>query len=114
MRAVLFPAADEVRMADLPQPLPGRGEAVVRVRASGLCHTDVEVMHGRYGTGAFPLAPGHEFAGEVAAAGEGVSIAEGTRVVVDPNLSCGTESVKETLFKSIPLGRLGCPLCGGR
>ena len=90
MRAVVFPRAGAVRLDTLADPVPGPGEAVVRVRASGLCHTDIEVMRGHYGTGAFPLAPGHEFAGEVVAVGPDVSDpAVGARVVVDPNLSCG-------------------------
>lgn len=90
MKAVLYPAAGEVTLADLPDPAPGPGEAVVAVRASGLCHTDIDVLHARYGPGAFPVVPGHEFAGEVIALGSDVDgFSLGDRVVVDPNLSCG-------------------------
>ncbi|WFS67352.1 D-altritol 5-dehydrogenase [Agrobacterium leguminum] len=76
----------EVPVADLPP-----GHALVRVKASGLCHTDIDVLHARYGDGAFPVIPGHEYAGEVAAVAADVTgIKAGDRVVVDPNLPCGT------------------------
>lgn len=80
-RAVLA----EVPVADLPP-----GHALVRVKASGLCHTDIDVLHARYGDGAFPVIPGHEYAGEVAAVAADVTgIKVGERVAVDPNLPCG-------------------------
>ena len=72
MKAVVFPAANEVVLSDLPDPVPGRGEAVIAVRASGICHTDIEVLRGNYGTSAFPVVPGHEYAGEVLEVGEDV------------------------------------------
>lgn len=91
MKAISFPAKDAVRLVDLPDPNPGPGEVIVSVRASGLCHTDIEVMRGNYGTSAFPVVPGHEFAGVVAGIGPGVvAVAEGDRVVIDPNIACAT------------------------
>lgn len=90
MKAIVFPMKDRVEVADLTDPSAGPGEVVVRVRASGLCHTDLDVMHSNYGPSAFPLVPGHEFAGEVVAVGPGASgVALGDRVVIDPNLECG-------------------------
>lgn len=60
------------------------------MRAAGLCHTDIDVLHGRYGTGAFPLVPGHEYAGTIEAVAEDVtSVKPGDRVAVDPNIPCG-------------------------
>lgn len=91
MKAVNYPAAGQVVLSDMPDPTPGPGEAVIAVKASGLCHTDIDVLHARYGPGAFPVVPGHEYAGEVVSIGadvQGLSI--GDRVAVDPNLSCGT------------------------
>ncbi len=90
MKAINFPEKDRVEVARLADPAAGVGEVVVRVRASGLCHTDLDVMHANYGTAAFPVVPGHEYAGEVAEVGPGVSgVSVGDRVVVDPNLECG-------------------------
>ena len=91
MKAVCYPARDAVRIADLPEPRAGEGEVVIDVKAGGICHTDIEVLHGNYGTSAFPVVPCHEFAGVVAETGPGVTgISVGDRVVVDPNLECGT------------------------
>ncbi|MEM7709346.1 MAG: alcohol dehydrogenase catalytic domain-containing protein [Pseudomonadota bacterium] len=90
MKAIVFPARGEVAFVDRPDPRPGPGEALVEVRASGICHTDLEVLAANYGPGAFPVVPGHEYAGVVVELGPdtpGPSV--GTRVVVDPNIECG-------------------------
>jgi 2-desacetyl-2-hydroxyethyl bacteriochlorophyllide A dehydrogenase len=90
MRGLVFRAGQAVAVETLPDPAPGPGEVVIAVRASGICHTDMEILRGNYGAAAFPLVPGHEFAGEVVALGSGVaSVAVGDRVVVDPNIGCG-------------------------
>jgi len=91
MQAIVFTDRNQVSFTDLPDPEPGSDEVVVDVRASGICHTDIEVLRGNYGTSAFPLVPGHEYAGEVSAVGSSVTgVSVGDRVVVDPNIECGT------------------------
>ncbi len=91
MKAINYPSKGNVAFVDLPDPRPAAGEVLIRVQASGICHTDIDVMHARYGDGAFPVVPGHEYAGVIADLGKDVSgFAIGDRVVVDPNLSCGT------------------------
>lgn len=90
MQAILFPDRNAVDLTTLPDPRPGAGEVVVAVRASGICHTDIEVLRGNYGTSAFPVVPGHEYAGVITEIGEGVTgLAVGDRVAVDPNVECG-------------------------
>lgn len=89
MRAVEFVGIDAVRVTELPDPEPRAGEVLVRVAASGICHTDVHILRGHV-RAAFPVVPGHEFAGTVVAAGEGVSSDwVGLRVAIDPNAPCG-------------------------
>jgi len=91
MKAIHFVGKGEARFAELPDPALRPGHALIRVMASGLCHTDIDVLHGRYGSSAFPLVPGHEYAGIVEAVADGVtSVREGDRVAVDPNIPCGT------------------------
>jgi threonine dehydrogenase-like Zn-dependent dehydrogenase len=91
MKSVVFTAKNTVQFTDLPEPKPGPGEVVVKVKASGICHTDFEVLKDNYGTGAFPVVPGHEYAGVVVEVGSGVTgVKTGDRVAVDPNLECGT------------------------
>ncbi|WP_337182690.1 zinc-dependent alcohol dehydrogenase family protein [Shinella sp.] len=90
MKAIQFTGKGEARLADLTVGDLPPGHALVQVKAAGLCHTDIDVLHARYGDGAFPLVPGHEYAGEVRAVAEDVTgLRTGDRVAVDPNLPCG-------------------------
>jgi L-idonate 5-dehydrogenase len=79
---------DEV---DVPQPQPGQVQ--IRVRAGGICGSDLSYyFKGKSGDFAVrePFVLGHEVAGEVAALGEGVSgLRVGQRVAVNPGLNCG-------------------------
>lgn len=70
-----------------PEPVPEKGDAIVRVRCAGICATDLELVRGYY---PFTGIPGHEFVGEVASAPPGSSIPAGTRVVGEINIACGT------------------------
>jgi propanol-preferring alcohol dehydrogenase len=70
---------------ELPTPEPGAGEVLVRVKASGLCHTDIHACHGDWPVKPrLPLIPGHEGVGIVEAVGAGPQngIGEGDRVAV--------------------------------
>lgn len=69
---------------EVPVPEPGRGEVLVRVRACGVCHTDLHTIHGDWPVKpALPRIPGHEAVGEVVALGSGVELhAVGDRVGV--------------------------------
>lgn len=90
MKAIVFRQGGAIATEDVPDPVAGPGEVVLRIRASGICHTDVEILRGNYGSSAFPLVPGHEYAGEIIGLGEGVSgLHMGDRVAVDPNFGCG-------------------------
>jgi L-iditol 2-dehydrogenase len=88
MRAVRLQAVGSIDLIEVPDPSPGPGEVLVRVQAAGICGTDRHLFKGE-----FPCAPpvtlGHEFAGEVIATGDGVTLPLGTRVTCDPNIACG-------------------------
>ncbi|HET9894144.1 MAG TPA: zinc-binding dehydrogenase [Streptosporangiaceae bacterium] len=75
MRALVFtgPAKAEVaEVADVSHP--GPGEVIVRSRMVGVCHSDLELLAGRYIIPiSYPITPGHEWAGEVAAVGPDVT-----------------------------------------
>jgi threonine dehydrogenase-like Zn-dependent dehydrogenase len=76
----------ELRLAtDLPEPAPGPGEALVRVRLAGICRTDLEICRGYLG---FRGTPGHEWIGEVIDAPARPALT-GTRVVGEINFGCG-------------------------
>lgn len=90
MKAIYFTGHGIAALAQLPDPELKPGHALIDVNASGLCHTDIDVLHGRYGSSAFPLVPGHEYAGVVIAVAEDVTnVKPGDRVAVDPNIPCG-------------------------
>jgi NADPH:quinone reductase-like Zn-dependent oxidoreductase len=94
MKAALFHefgGPDKVRVEEVPTPTPGAGEALVRVRACGLNHLDLWVLGGMPALKTpVPFWTGCDIAGEVAGLGAGVSgPAPGTRVAVNPSLSCG-------------------------
>mgnify|MGYP005984788493 CR=1 FL=1 len=90
MKAIHFTGHGVAGLENLPEPELKPGHALIEVRASGLCHTDIDVLHGRYGSSAFPLVPGHEYAGVVVSVAEDVTnVKPGDRVAVDPNIPCG-------------------------
>jgi len=90
MKALVYSAPEQFTVTDVPTPEPRGTEVLIRVRACGLCKTDVHIHHGHF-ISAFPLIPGHEFAGEVAAVGSEVSsVRVGDRVTADNERQCGT------------------------
>jgi 2-desacetyl-2-hydroxyethyl bacteriochlorophyllide A dehydrogenase len=71
-------------------PMPRRGEAVVRVAATAVCHTDLEIYTGRHPGVRLPVVMGHEASGVVEAIGEGVGrVHEGQAVLLNPIIACG-------------------------
>lgn len=94
MKAVLFHrhgGPDVLEYSDFPTPEPGPGEVLVRLKAAALNRLDLWVRQGWPGINLdYPHIPGADGAGEIAAAGAGVSSwSAGDRVVINSNLSCG-------------------------
>ncbi|MDO0924502.1 S-(hydroxymethyl)mycothiol dehydrogenase [Streptomyces sp. TG1A-8] len=90
VRGVIAPGKDEpVRIETIVIPDPGPGEAVVRVQACGVCHTDLHYKQGGI-SDEFPFLLGHEAAGVVESVGEGVTdVAPGDFVVLNWRAVCG-------------------------
>jgi len=91
VKAAVFKAPNEaLEVLEVATPDPGPEEALVRVAACGVCHTDLHYLdHGVATFKAPPLILGHEISGTVAAAPEGGTVAEGDRVLVPAVLGCG-------------------------
>jgi NADPH:quinone reductase-like Zn-dependent oxidoreductase len=83
--------AEVLEPAELPEPQPGPGEALVRVRACALNRLDIWTRQGLPGRSVpFPHVLGNDIAGEVAAVGAGVAgVGVGQRVMLQPGTSCG-------------------------
>lgn len=92
MRAMVLAAQrSELEAREVPRPDPGAGELLLRVKACGICRTDLHVVDGDLKEPALPLIPGHQIVGEVIELGAGVTTCKpGDRVGV-PWLggSCG-------------------------
>ena len=91
MLAAVLKGFNNLRIEDVPDPVPGMGEAVVRIKSCGFCATDYKAIKGIRRNVSFPFIPGHEPAGVVAAVGPGVTdFAEGDEVICQPSGFCGT------------------------
>ncbi|MCD4535503.1 alcohol dehydrogenase AdhP [Nocardioides sp. cx-169] len=72
--AVVTSFTEPLEIQDVPVPTPGPGQVLVRIEASGLCHTDIHAAHGDWPVKPTPpFVPGHEGVGIVEALGEGVT-----------------------------------------
>ena len=93
MKALVLKGPGEAVVTELEQPSINPEDVLIRSRAVGICGSDVELYRGIRPEGyyRYPIIPGHEWAGEVAAVGERVqNISPGDKVVVEGFLFCGT------------------------
>ena len=89
MKAMVVPRPMEIEMVDRDIPEPKDGEVLVRIRAVGICGSDVHVFGGHHPQVTFPRVLGHEMAGEIVQVGPGVKERQtGERVVVEPAMAC--------------------------
>jgi S-(hydroxymethyl)glutathione dehydrogenase / alcohol dehydrogenase len=89
--AVLHQALTPLVVEEIRLEPPRAGEALVRVAAAGVCHSDLHLAEGHLGDGRFPTVPGHEAAGVVEEVGDGVGhVAPGDPVALCFVPSCGS------------------------
>lgn len=90
MKALVFYGNEDLRLAEVADPEPGPGEVLIRVKACGICGSDVHGYLGITGRRIPPMIMGHEFSGEVVALGPGVDdVRIGDRVAPYPVVFCG-------------------------
>lgn len=95
MKAACIFGSFDIRYEEVPTPRPREGEVLIRVRAEGVCGSDLLLLSGDFpyikdGRTTYPFTPGHEWAGEVAEVGKGVEgFRVGEAVVGEPSLGCG-------------------------
>jgi len=88
MRAVVYRGINDMRVETVPVPRIGRGELLVKVATCGICGTDLKKIH--MGSHSAPRIFGHETAGVIVEAGEGVqNYSVGDRVMVYHHVPCG-------------------------
>ena len=95
MKAVVVHQVGEpeaLRPEDVPDPRPGPGEVLVRLRTAALNHRDLFICRGQYAGLRFPIIPGSDGAGEIAALGAGVGeLRPGEPVLINPSLDWGDD-----------------------
>jgi len=92
MKAAVLFGPNDVRVVEREVPRPGPQEVLIKVRACAICGTDPKIFaHGWQGQPPYgEYIPGHEYAGEIAALGEGVvGFSVGDRVAIEPHKGCG-------------------------
>lgn len=91
MRAYRITSPGHAALVEVDEPSPGDLDALLRVRAAGVCHTDITLLRSADAGGApLPLTLGHEIAGEVVAVGPSVrDVAVGATVAVYELIGCG-------------------------
>jgi len=108
MKAILctrLGTPDDLELRDLPDPVPGPGEAVVRIAAAALNFFDTLIVAGKYQTKPeLPFSPAAEFAGTVEAVGPGVTSPKvGDRVMGYVGHGCAREKIAVAANRLAPL-----------
>lgn len=90
MKALLLSEYKHLEIAEVSDPVPGRGDVLISVAACGICGSDVHGYDGSSGRRIPPIVMGHEAAGTIAALGAGVTgFSRGDRVTFDSTIFCG-------------------------
>jgi L-gulonate 5-dehydrogenase len=90
MKAVALLEPQRFEIQERPVPTPGPGEVLIKVRAVGICGSDLHAYRGNQPFVTYPRVLGHEVAGQVADLGPGVdTLSAGDRVCVDLVINCG-------------------------
>ena len=92
MKAAVLTEYRKIEWKDVPEPVTGDSEVLVKVTYASICGTDQHIFNGEFHPRTtLPLIPGHEFVGTIADMGKNVSgYSLGERVAVDPIIWCGT------------------------
>ena len=91
MRAVVFEAPGKVRVDEVPMPVAGPGEVLLRTLVVGMCGTDLSTFRGKNPIVSYPRIPGHEIAAEIVGVGRDIPVqfASGMNVTLSPYTNCG-------------------------
>lgn len=90
MRQAVLIDREKIILRDVPEPSVREKQVLIRVKRIGICGSDIHAYYGKHPFISFPIVQGHEFSGEVVAAGDKVAMFKpGDRVTVRPQLTCG-------------------------
>lgn len=90
MKAAVFERPNVITIKQMPVPVIGDEEVLIKVKYTGICGTDWSIYTGRYSADKLPMIAGHEFSGLIEAVGKkAAGLRVGDRVTADINMSCG-------------------------
>lgn len=90
MKSVVITKPFHYEIREVPLPGCGAGEVLIQMKAAGVCGSDLHIYRGENPCSSYPLVPGHENVGIVAAVGPGVTrVKPGDHVAVDLVITCG-------------------------
>lgn len=92
MKAIVVKAPHQIVVEEREIPeIKSSADVLIKVKAGGICGSDVHIYHGTSSVATYPRVIGHEIVGEIMVIGEKVENRKvGNRVIVDPVISCGT------------------------
>ena len=91
MKQAVMTEPGHIEFRDVAAPMPGPGEALLRIHRIGVCGSDIHVWHGKHPYTPYPVVQGHEFSACIEQIGEGVTgLAPGDKVTALPQEVCGT------------------------
>lgn len=116
MLSVVLDSPEKLLFKEVDRPKPLPGELLIKIRRVGICGSDIHAYYGKHPTIFLPVIQGHEFSGEVAEVGEGVSgFTVGEAVTVRPQYTCGEcyycKHGNENVCKKLQV--IGCQAPGG-
>jgi len=89
MKVLICEQPGRLSVIERPEPVPGPGEALVRIKRVGICGTDFHIFAGKHPFLQYPRVMGHELSGTVERAPAGSGLEPGQNVYIVPYLSCG-------------------------
>ena len=109
MRAVQFPALDQLIVTDVPKPTPAKGEVLIQLKAAALNHRDLWIKQGKYPGINWPVIPGSDGAGIVVESqAEDSDLSVGDKVIINPAFDWGAkEGAQADDFSILGLPREG-------
>ncbi len=83
-------APKKITFREVPVPVPGPDQVLIKIRRIGICGSDIHVYHGTHPYTSYPVTQGHEVSGEVVRTGENIrDLAKGRKVTIEPQVFCG-------------------------
>ncbi len=90
MKQAVMTEPGKIKIHEVEEPKPGKGEVLLRIQRIGVCGSDVHVYHGKHPYTGYPVVQGHEFSATVVDFGDGVTgLHPGLKVTSMPQIVCG-------------------------